>query len=156
MVMYQGVNSNGEPWSSFRVEHERVSLDFDGEVSRTRQEFAADCDINTLMAQYERTGVVSHVNPREPMFVDLSTIPYDLQDALAIFASAEASFMSLPAQARASFDNDAMKFVEFAEKPENLPKLREWGLAPPEKVPDAPMRVEVVNPPAAPEAPPGA
>lgn len=156
MVLYQGVNSDGEPWSSFQVEHKRVSIDFGDEISLTRQEFAQDCDINVLMAQYERTGVVSHVNPREPMYVDLTGIPYDLQDALSIFAAAETSFMSLPAQVRASFDNDAMKFVQFAEDRENLPKLREWGLAAPEAPVQAPIKVEVTNPSPPADAPTGA
>lgn len=149
----QGVNSNGEPYGGPFVEHEPVQLDasFDG---ITRQEFADECDINTLMARYEKTGIISHVRQQEGQYFDASDVP-DLATALAIAQEAEAAFMRLPAAARREFDNDAIKFVDFAGDPANLPRMREWGLAPPEKVPDPPMRVEVVNAPAEPPAAPG-
>lgn len=149
----QGVNSNGEPYGGPYVEHEPVELDasFDG---LTRQEFAEECDINTLMARYEKTGIVSHVRTQEPAYFDASDVP-DLATALAIAHDAEVAFMTLPAATRREFDNDPIAFVQFAGDPANLPRMREWGLAPPEKVPDPPMRVEVVSPPAPAPASPG-
>lgn len=140
-------------WTGFYVEHEPVDVFFDSEPSRTRQEFAEECDINTIMARYERTGVISHVDPRAPVYLDASESPRDLQHALEILATAETAFMSLPAGVRKEFDNDVHAFVAYAEDPGNLARMREWGLAPPEPVPNAPMRVEVVNPPAGSEAP---
>lgn len=128
--------------------HERVTLDCGG-LSVTRQEFKAECDINTIMARYYKTGVISHMATSQPRFIDFEEIP-DFQSAMNMMIEAESAFMSLPATVRKEFDNDPAAFVQYASDKENLPKLREWGLAPPEKAPDAPMRVEVVNPSAPP------
>lgn len=146
----QGYNSQGEVYGGPYVEHERVQIDASKD-GRTRQEFADECDINTLMARYEKTGVINHFSQSEGNYFDATDVP-DLATALAFVAHAEDAFMRLPAAARREFDNDAVKFVQFAEDKDNLPRMREWGLAPPEAVPDAPMRVEIVNPPPAPES----
>ncbi|QCQ84702.1 internal scaffolding protein [Blackfly microvirus SF02] len=142
----QGVNSHGEPIRDVYVEHDpyETAVADDG---MTRQEFADECDINVLMAQYERTGVLSHINMGTPQYLDVSDVP-DLREALAAVDAAQVAFMTLPASVRREFDNDPVKFVEFAQDPANLPRMREWGLAAPERVPDAPVRVEVVSPPA--------
>lgn len=132
-------------------------------VSRTRQEFASECDINTIMERYEATGVVSHVNRSEPMFLDTTGFP-DLQGAMDKFREASVAFNSLPAKVRKEFDNDPQKFIDFASDPTgkvdgqnltNLERMREWGLAEPEKAPERPVQVELVNPapPAAPAEP---
>jgi len=127
----------------------RSDLDY-FEPSLTRQEFAEECDINTIMQRYEATGAISHVNRAEPVYLDTTLYP-GLQASMDAFREAAASFNALPALVRREFDNDPQKFVDFAVDPANLPKMREWGLAAPEKAPEAPMRVEVVNPgPAAP------
>lgn len=115
------------------------------EPSLTRQEFAEECDINTIMARYEATGAISHVNQAVPVFLDTTLYP-GLQGAMDAFREAAASFNALPALVRREFDNDPQKFVDFAADAANLPRMREWGLAPPEKAPDAPILVRVENP----------
>lgn len=133
-------------------------MDENGEVlpSMTRQEFAEECDLNQIMKRYEKTGMLPVNAQSEPRYIDFTQSPADLQEAMRVMIEAEAAFMSLPASVRRDFDNDAMRFVEFAEDGANLGKLREWGLAPPEKAPEPPMRVEVVNPPTPPsEVPSG-
>lgn len=126
--------------------HERVQLRFKG-PSKTRQEFAAECDINTIMKRFGKTGVITHYSARQPQYMDLGDGVPDMMQAMNTFIVAEQAFMRLPAAVRKEFDNDPSAFVNFALEKENLPKMREWGLAPPEKAPEAPMRVEVVNPP---------
>jgi len=133
------------PVSGMAIPHDRVQVDFVDAVSATRQEFAEECDINTIMARYEKTGVWPMVDAPEARYLDCSEIP-DFQSALHVVIEAEKAFMSLPAIVRRDFDNDPAKFVDFACDPENLGQMREWGLAPPEKAPEAPMRVEVINP----------
>lgn len=150
-MRYQdSTDDQGEAMSSVFVRHEKVVLVCEG-PSLTRQEFAEDCDINVLMARYEKTGVISHVNQRQPLYLDMSAVP-DYHTALLQLQAAEAAFMSLPASVRREFDNDPAKFVAFAEDPENVSQMRTWGLAEPEKAPEAPMKVEVVSAPVA--APP--
>ena len=140
-MRYYGTNSDGELLSSAFVEKDRdnprFNLDCSNLPSLTRQEFAAECDINTLMSQYEKTGIISHINPRTPQYLNLVGVP-DLQTAHEIIQNAAREFMALPATTRAQFDNDPMKFVKFAENPDNIAKMREWGLAPPEASAAAP------------------
>lgn len=139
--------------SSAFVEIDRANpafgLDCSDEPSLTRAEFAAECDVNNIMAQYEKTGVLNHYARSEPRYLDVSDVP-DLQRAMTILADAEQAFMSLPAVVRREFDNDSAKFVAFAQDPENVEKMREWGLA--EPLPPEPVvqKVEVVNPPVEP------
>lgn len=150
-MRHQSINNDGEELSSAYVEHSPVDVHFvdqkgEPEVSLTRQEFADECDINNIMAKYKTTGVLQHINATAPVYYDFSETP-DLASALAMLREADEAFMRLPATARREFDNDPTKFVMFAEDPDNLPKMREWGLAEPEKAPDPIMKVEVVNPP---------
>lgn len=154
MSYRQGVNSDGIVLSSAYVDRgpDDYSTYPEG-PSLTRQEFAEECDINILIDRYERVGVISHMNVTPPQFLDVSEVP-DLLEAQRILAAAGEAFMTLPAKIRREFDNDATQFVQFAQDPANLAQMREWGLAAPEKVPEPPMRVEVVNaPPPSGEAP---
>jgi phage internal scaffolding protein len=115
--------------------------------SMTKQEFADDCDINTLMARYEAGGAISHVNRQAPVYMDVTQVP-DLRGHLDAMREASFAFMALPAKVRKEFDNDPERFVDFAQQPESLGKMREWGLAPEAVVvPEPPiMRVQVVDP----------
>lgn len=117
--------------------------------SRTKQEFKSDCDVNEIIRRFTKHGTLPNTPATPPRFVDAANLP-DLQGAMAIMIEAEKSFMALPAQVRKEFDNSPMAFVEYATKPENLDKLREWGIAP-KAAPEAkPTKVEIVNQPAPP------
>lgn len=107
-----------------------------GDFSMTRQEFAAECDINTLMAKYERVGGAFPAPDAVPRYLDLSGTP-DFQTAMNLMIEADRAFMTLPAKVRREFDNDPAEFVRFAEDSANLDRMREWGLAPPAPVSDA-------------------
>lgn len=131
--------------SAYR-EHDRVLYKDEDRVSLTRQEFSDESDINSIMKRFEKTGMLP-ANNLTPKYLDLAGAPNNLQDVMNIMNEADAAFQRLPAQVRKEFDNDPVKFTEFAMNKENLPKLREWGLAEPEKAPEQPMRVEVVNQP---------
>lgn len=119
--------------------------------SLARQEFAEECDINGIMERYERTGVITHYSERAPEYLDLTDAP-DLMTAMDVMQKAETAFMALPAKVRREFENDAVKFVEFASDASNLDKMREWGLAPPAVV-ETPSSTAAVPPPAAPPVP---
>lgn len=151
--MFQAVTGVVEFGSAF-VSHDPVDTDPGPEPSMADQSQAVDCDINVLMARYQKTGLMPQNPEKVPRYLDLSDVP-SFQDAMDLMLRAEEAFMSLPAIVRKEFDNDPGKFVGFAEDPENLGKMREWGLAPPEKAPDGPMKVEVVNPPKEGEPPQG-
>lgn len=126
-----------------------------GGPSLTRQEFADECDINTIMARYDAHLADPMRSVREPRYYDFTEMPDTLMGTMAILNEAQEAFMRLPAQIRKEFDNDPAAFLDFASNPdkENQEMLREWGLCEPEKAPPEPLAVRVVS--ETPETPKG-
>lgn len=93
---------------------------------RTKQSFKDECDINFIMARYERTGVLPDASRLElARYADMSG--FDFQDAMMLVAGAKSAFMELPAELRAQFDNDPGKLVHFmnvAQAPDAAPDVR--------------------------------
>ena len=107
---------------------ERLTTHVNG-PSMTQQHFADECDINKIMAKYQRDGLVTHVAKYQGKYDDYTVMP-DFQTALNTMKEAEEMFLSIPSEIRREFENDPGKFVEFATDPENIDKMREMGLAP--------------------------
>lgn len=105
-----------------------------------------DADINTIVRRFGVTGELP-VSQRVPLQVDVDEL-LDYRQCMDFVRMADASFASLPAEVRNKFENNAAAFVAFASDRENLPQLREWGLA-------APVPAEPAAPgaPGAPESP---
>lgn len=99
--------------------------------SMTRQEFAEECDINTIMARYDAHLSDPMRSVREPMYVDFTNMPDTLMGTMALVQEASEAFYRLPAAVRREFDNDPVMFTDFASDPENIDQLRTWGLAKP-------------------------
>lgn len=114
--------------------------------SKAVQSQRDDADINTIVRRFGLTGEIP-VDKRIPLDVDIDEV-MDYKSALDFIIAADKSFMSLPAQVRSSFANNPAAFVEFAGDPQNLPQLREWGLAP-----AAAPEPDPVSPPAPAAAP---
>lgn len=116
---------------------------------RTVQSEKDEADINVILDRFGITGQMPE-NVRRPTFMDFGPdYIFDYRSAVEAIALAADSFNSMPAKVRAEFNNDPQEFVEFCSKEENLPKMRELGLAIPEKKPEPEkiQKVEVVNPP---------
>ncbi|AXH75473.1 MAG: internal scaffolding protein [Microviridae sp.] len=146
------VRQGGKLSSAF-VAHDAVDVDFT-EPSRTRQEFAEECDINNIMKRFEATGAVNHFNQVGPRYLDLSEGVPELREALDLVRASNEAFMSLPARVRAEFDNDPVAFVDYAADPSNAKQMVEWGLAIALPEPAKPAPVVSGDAPAAPAAPP--
>lgn len=116
----------------------RPVVDCSNEVNMTKQASRDEVDVNKIMARFEKTGLMSHVNGDEPFYGDVSEYS-GLQDALIKVQEANELFMGYPASIRERFDNDPVKFVEFFEDPANLQEAIELGLAVkrPEVAPEA-------------------
>lgn len=117
------------------------------EASRTEQSHKDSCDINVLMAKYERSGVIPRGASGEPFYGDFTGID-DYQSALNAVMEAEESFMQLPAKIRAQFDNDPQKLLTFLADDKNRQAAIDLGLI---DAPNAPAKM--AEPPVAPEAP---
>lgn len=105
---------------------EKPGITFD-KPTRTKQAFIEECDINQIMARYESTGIIDHLNPAQPIYGDASAIP-DYREALEVVMNAEEAFMSLPATVRREFDNDPAMMLEFIQNPANRERCVELGL----------------------------
>lgn len=98
----------------------------------TQQSDAAETNINIIMERYSQTGQLPHV-ATNPIWGDFRSAG-DYRAMVESIQKANEAFHEIPAKIRREFDNDPAEFVTFAANPDNLEKLREWGLAPkPEK-----------------------
>lgn len=111
---------------SFYVPHSRVMLDC-GTQEITKQSHKQECDINFILKQYQRTGILSHINNNSPLYTDLPD-NYDYQESLHIIMRAQDSFASLPSKVRDYFENDPSKFLAAFSDASQADKLREFGL----------------------------
>lgn len=98
-----------------------------GEPSPTVQSEKDNSDINTIVKRFGLTGAVPS-NPRLPLEEDFMEVT-DYHSAMNAIRNAERSFMQIPAEIRAKFDNDPQKFADFCLDPENLDEIDKLGLA---------------------------
>jgi len=96
--------------------------------SLTHQSFADECDYNCVMARWERTGVIDHLNAKAPQYIDVVGIG-DYQTALNTVLAAQDSFAALPSVVRDRFANDPAALLRFLEDPANLDEAVKLGLA---------------------------
>ena len=99
------------------------------EPSMTKQSFKDECNINKIMAKFQKLGAITHYAKHAPTYGDATHT--ELHDALNIVAEANTMFEELPSLLRKKFDNDPEKFLEFVNNDKNLEEMRELGLAEP-------------------------
>jgi len=105
------------------------------EADMCKQSFKDECDINFILRDYGRTGVVRHLNEARARYMDVSEVG-DYESALLTVKAAEEQFMSLPAKVRKVFRNSPAEFLDAAHHPEKRKLLEEAGLLPAEKPQD--------------------
>lgn len=110
----------------------RVQLTCTG-PGRTKQSFKDECDINTIIRRFLRTGVLDFAQKHEPRYGDCTGVEY--QAAMQTVAAAKSLFNDLPAALRARFENEPAKFLEFVQDERNAEEARELGLLKPVATP---------------------
>lgn len=125
-----------------------VKTDVSGQ-DRTKQAFKAECDINQIMARYQKTGVLDFAAKHEPQYADCTGA--DFQRGMEIIANAKSMFEDMPSRLRLRFENDPAKFLDFVQNPENREEARELGLLKPEPKPATPLQAP--SPDVQPDAP---
>ncbi len=113
--------------------------------SVAQQQFAEECDINTIVKRFGLTGELPE-NPRLPLSGDFTGIG-DFQSAMNVVRAAEEAFMEFPAELRAEFGNDPGRMLEFVHNEKNRDKAIELGLIakPAEQARDGGVVVPVVS-----------
>lgn len=92
----------------------------------TEQAHKDICDINKIIARFDKQGVLTHVNKFEAQFGDMTGGDYKSMSDQVI--NAKYMFDQLPSIIRNEFDNDPGKLLEFMENPENRDRAIEIGL----------------------------
>ena len=96
------------------------------EPSLAQQHFKDECDINTILRQFNVTGLLPQ-SPLSPRYGDFTGI-VDYQSALNAVMAAEDGFMTLPADTRAMFGNDPEQLINFLDNPANKEQAIKLGL----------------------------
>lgn len=115
-----------------------------GPTTRTQQQYKDEVDINTIVERFGITGEMPPVGnfPTEQDFTEA----FDFQSSMNVIVQAKESFMTLPAKARARFNNDPQQFMEFIHDDENAAEAVKLGLAikrpDPEKPPETAINKE--------------
>lgn len=117
----------------------------------TKQAHKDECDVNVILRKFQRSGSMEHLRVHEGQYGEFAAI--DFHEAMETVRQAEEMFLSIPANIRKEFQNDPGVFLEFANDPANLDKLRELGLAYPEAVPAVMPGIEAAPAEPAPEEP---
>lgn len=118
---------------SFYRPHPRVQLDC-GDVQMTKQSHKDECDIHNILRQYQRTGIIQHIQSRQPLFTDLPD-HLDYQTSMHQLMEAQEAFAALPATVRDHFANDPARFLAAFQDASQADKLREFGLLNPKPTP---------------------
>lgn len=98
---------------------------------RTKQCHADECDINKIMARFDVTGTISHLEKHEGSYSDFSD--YDYHTELQKLTRGREIFDDLSAEVRREFGQNPAKFFAYVNDPKNAKELRKKlpGLAEP-------------------------
>jgi phage internal scaffolding protein len=102
----------------------RVSFETSG-LSLTKQSFKNECDVNNILKNYNKTGVMpENFNPGE--YRDLDGTDY--QEYMQTVASANSMFEELPSALRKRFKNDPAQLLSFVHDEKNVAEAHSLGL----------------------------
>lgn len=85
--------------------------------SMTKQSHKDECDVNKIMAKFQRDGAMTHVNTRQPQYGDATAL--DFKAAMDLITSSTELFQALPSELRNAFKNDPASFLDYVNNPEN-------------------------------------
>lgn len=139
-------------YDDFMPESDATGLDCSVEPSLTKQAFAEECDINTIVRRFGITGQLPE-NVRMPTYGDYTDV-VDFKTAMDAMALARESFEAMPAQVRERFENDPQKFVEFCSDEKNRDEAVKLGLVPARKLEEVATAAKVAPAAAAAEVAP--
>lgn len=110
-----------------RPDGSRKVITINREPSKTDQSFAADCDVNKIMARY-RKGVPLPTSKRiQGYYADVSDVG-DIVEMEEKMQAAKEDFQQIPAKIRKMFNNDIHELARFLKDPLNDTRAIELGL----------------------------
>jgi len=124
-----------------RFNRQRVKTPVGDGKQKAKQSFKNECDINQILAKYQKTGAITHFNKHVPNYGFATSD--DFADSMRIITQANEMFAELPSSIRTKFDNKPEDFLRFVQNPENASEMADLGLtkgkseSPPEDAPAA-------------------
>lgn len=94
----------------------------------TKQSFTKECDINYIVARFEKTGLLPDIIKSNPQYGDFANV-LDYKQGLELVMRAEEQFDALSWKVRERFHNNPAEFLEFCNDPNNGKEMVELGLA---------------------------
>lgn len=104
----------------------RTTIDCSSPIM-TDQSDKNTCDVNYIMKNYAKTGMLSHVTNKIAKYQDNTQVP-QLETAFKIVSEAVDAFSALPADIRKLMDNDPSQLETFLQKEEYSEILIKHGL----------------------------
>lgn len=114
----------------FRVSTRKPVFAPSGGELMTKQSMKNECDINNILSQYKKTGIITHVQAARPTYEDLPDAS-DFQEAQNLLIEASHAFDALPSKVRDFYQNDPYRFLDAIGDPDQHDKLREFGVLKP-------------------------
>ncbi len=102
-------------------------VDVSGE-SRTKQSMKKECDVNRIVASFQKTGLITHLAEGYPIFADVSELG-DYRSVIEQVRAVDKYFAGLPAAVRTAFGNDASNFMDYLESGATVEELEKAGLS---------------------------
>lgn len=142
------MSKSNNPLVKSTRERKRLQLFFPDD-GLTQQNFKDETDINNIMENFAKTGLVDHVNRVTGSYGDFTSVQ-DYQLHLDQVMAAQAAFMELPSAVRRRFDNDPAHLLAFLQDPRNRDEAVALGLvepppsSPAQKAPTAPSEEPAV------------
>lgn len=94
---------------------------------KTKQSFAKQADINSIIAKYAKTGMLENVKSDPGVFADVASVG-DFHGMMNKIAFAKEAFMKLPSGLRSRFSNDPGQLVAFISDTSNREEAVRLGL----------------------------
>lgn len=110
------------------IQEQRLRIQIDcSQPQLTDQSYKNSCDINNIMTQYAKTGMLPNITSKTPQFVDNTLIP-DLNTAFELVNSAIEGFNQLPPTIRRLMDNNPANLESFISNRDNAEILVKHGI----------------------------
>lgn len=90
---------------------------------RTKQAFRDETDINSILAKFQVSGIISHMAKYEAQYGDYAE--FDFLDTQNFINTGLDMFAALPSEVRREFDQDPDKFFQFVNDPANNQRVNE-------------------------------
>lgn len=102
----------------------------------TKQEFKHECDVNVIVARFQKTGIAPPAVGIEN-YLDVSEMT-DYKQAVDMLMAAEDDFKKLPMKIKEEVGNTAQGLLDYVADENNKQQLIDWGLLEGEKTSNEP------------------